>query len=88
MNYVLLALRTLIIIVVTLIGLRIFTILLQRVPGLFVSLSVIAIGILLVALQKGSFRAIGLKNRKSIVWAMGGCLLLFFVSGTVLLFVN
>jgi len=88
MNYILLVVRTLIIIVATLIGLRVFTMVLQRIPGLFVSLSVIAIGVLLFALYKGSFHAIGLKNRKSILWAIGGCILLFFISGIVLLYVN
>lgn len=88
MNYVFLAIRTLIIVVITLIVLRVFTLLVNRVPGLFVSLSVIAIGILSVALYKGSFRAVGLKNRRAILWAIGGSVVVFFVSGIVLLFVD
>lgn len=88
MNTIQLILKTLIIIVATVFGLRFFTILVQRVPGLFVSLSAIAIGILLVALYKGSFKAIGLKNRKAIALAITGSAIVFIVSGVVFLFVD
>lgn len=88
LNYLRLALQSLMIIIATLIGLRIIFILIQRLPGVVVSLSVIALCILGVAWYKGSFSAIGLNNRKSIMYTMIGTSLLFFVSLSILLFVE
>lgn len=88
MNYINLALKTLLIIIATLIGLRITFIFIQRIPGVTISLSVIALGILSVALYKGSFEAIGLKNRQSILYAMIGAAVLFFISLSILMFVD
>jgi hypothetical protein len=83
-----LILKTVVIIVATVFGLRIFTILLQRFPGLFVSLSAIALGVLIVAMYKGSFAAVGLKNRRAIALAMTAAVIVFLVSGAILLFVD
>ena len=88
MNTLQLILKTLLIIVATVFGLRIFTILLQRMPGLFVSLSAIAIGVFLYALYKGGFRAIGLKSRKAVSFALGASIALFLISGAIFLFVD
>ena len=63
-----------------------FTILLHF-PGLFVSLSAIALGVLIVAMHKGSFAAVGLKPR-AIALAMTAAVIVFLVSGTILLFVD
>lgn len=88
MNTIQWLLRIVILAAVTIIGLRIFVVLLQRVPGLFVSLSAIAMGILVYALYKGSFRAVGLRDRRAVLWTMAACLVLFLISGSVLLFAD
>lgn len=88
MNTLRIIIRTLVITIITLFGLRIFTILLQRVPGVFVSLSILSLAILIIAFIRGNFRAVGLKNRRAILWAIGASFILFIVSGTIFLFVD
>ena len=69
-------------ILLLLIGLRFFVIFLQRAPGFFVGLSIVAAGVLLYALYRGSFHAVGLHSRKSILWALVGSLLLSIFPAT------
>lgn len=83
-----LLIKTLVIVLITLIALRFFTVLLQRAPGIFVALSVIASAILSVALYKGSFSAIGLHTKKSIIVALLGSIVLFIISTVILIFVE
>lgn len=81
-----LVIRTLMLILITLVGLRIFTLLLQRMPGVIVGLSVIAIISFSYALYKGSFNAIGLHTKKSVVIALIVSTVLFIVSTAILIF--
>jgi hypothetical protein len=80
--------RLLLTIVVMLISLRVVFLLFQRLPGLIVALSLIALATLSVALYKGSFKAIGLHNRHSITIAMIISGLLLILSTAILIYVK
>ena len=80
--------RTLAIVLLILIVARFSSILLVRIPGVFVSLSVIAIGIFSFALYKGSFRAIRLHTKTSVAWALIASIALFIISTAILVFVG
>ena len=80
--------RLFLFVVVTLIGLRIIVLLLQRLPGLIVALSLLALFVLSFAWRKGSFRAVGLHSRHSITIALIVSGVLFILSTSILIFVK
>lgn len=55
-------------------------------PGIIIALSIIAIGVLSVALYKGSFSAVGLHTRKSIRWAITVSVILLILSTAIFIF--
>jgi hypothetical protein len=73
---------------VVLISLRFTVLLLQRLPGLIVAFSLIALAVLSFAFYKGSFRAVGLHTRQSITAAMIVSSALLILSTAILIFVK
>lgn len=80
--------RTLVIVLIILVIFSISSRLLTKIPGVFVSLSVIAMGIFSFALYKGSFHAVGLHTKKSVTWALIASSVLFLISTAILIFVG
>ncbi|MEX2416290.1 MAG: hypothetical protein WD424_09100 [Paenibacillaceae bacterium] len=85
MNPVAYFLKLIVIIFGTLFALRILFILVNRVPGVVVALSLIAIMSFSIAYYKGGFRAIGIRSRKASVIAIIAATLLFIISTGILM---
>lgn len=83
-----LLIKTLFIVIVSIIVARIGIVILQRIPGVIVALSVISIGIFSVAFYKGSFSAVGLHTKKSIKISLTVSIILFVLSTAILIFVQ
>lgn len=81
--------RTLIIVIISLIGTyfigRFLFRIIPRAPGVFVALSLIAIGVFAFALYKGSFSAVGLHTKRSIKIAITVSVILFIISTAILI---
>ncbi len=80
--------RLILTIIAVLITLRIMILLLQRVPGLIVALSLVALIILGSALYRGRLRATDLHNKQALVWALACAAVLFVLSTSILIFVK
>lgn len=85
MKSVLFFLKLLLIIFITLFAMRILIVLVNRLPGVVVALSLIAIMIFSIAYFKGGFRAIGLRSRKASGIAIIIAALLFIISTGILM---
>jgi|GEM_PF-1856521 uncharacterized membrane protein len=85
MNPVAFFLRLIFIIFGTLFALRILFVLVNRLPGVVVALSLIAIMIFGMAYYKGGFHAIGIRSRKASAIAIIAATLLFIISTGILL---
>lgn len=83
-----LLIKTLFIVIVSIIAGRIGLIILHRIPGVIVALSLISIGIFSVAFYKGSFSAVGLHTKKSIKISLIVSIILLILSSLILVFVQ
>ncbi len=83
-----LVIMTLVIIFASLFTVRILVLVLNRAPGFIVALSLIALSILAIAFYKGSFNAVGLRTKKSIIYAMIAFFVLLIISTAILIFVQ
>src|SRR5690606_9985737 len=70
-------------IVGTLIGLRVLVIMINRVPGVIVGLSIIAIILFITAYIKGGWQAIGIRSKKASVIATIISVILLIVSTVI-----
>jgi hypothetical protein len=73
------------IIFITLFAARIIFVLVNRVPGVVVALSLIAIMVFSVAYYKGGFRAIGIQSRKGSAIAIIAAAIIFIISTIILI---
>lgn len=78
--------RAIIVAIITVIAIIIISQVLARSPGVIVALSILAIGMLSVALYKGSFSAVGLHSRKAIRWAIIVSIILLILSSMIFIF--
>jgi hypothetical protein len=88
LTFLRLLIKTLLIVIVSIIVGRIFLLILHRVPGVIVALSTISIGVFSVAFYKGSFSAVGLHTKKSIKISLIISIILFILSTAILIFVQ
>jgi hypothetical protein len=77
-------LRLFLIIIATLFSLRILFVLVNRLPGVVVALSIIAIMIFSLAYYKGGFQAIGIHSRKASAIAIIAAVILLIISTAIL----
>lgn len=80
--------KLLLIILGTLFSLRILFVLVNRLPGVVLALSLIALALCVLAYRKGGWHAIGLRSRKAALLAMLASFILTVVSTAILLNVN
>lgn len=80
--------RLLLIIFATLVSLRILFVLVARLPGVVLALSIIAIGVFTVVYRKGGWHAIGIRSRKASLLVIIASFILLVVSAAILINVN
>ncbi len=68
----------------TLIGLRVLFVMINRVPGVVVALSIIAIILFVIAYIKGGWHAIGIRSKKASIIATIFSVILLIVSVVIL----
>lgn len=84
MNPIAYFLKLLAIIFGTLFALRILFVLVNRLPGVVLALSLVAIMIFSIAYYKGGFDAIGIRSRKASAIAIIAAILLLIISTGIL----
>ena len=85
MHPVLFFIRLFAIIIATLFSLRILFVLVQRVPGVVVALSIIAIAVFGVAFYRGGLQSIGIRSRKASALAIIAATILLIISTAILI---
>lgn len=80
--------KLLLLILATLFSLRILFVLVNRLPGVVLAISLIALALCAFAYRRGGWHAIGLRSRKAAMLAMIACLILTIVSTGILLNIN